>query len=112
MPAFLWGGLQGLLQQASMVAMHLFLDPARSLLVARAGNLLRHVENEQAGLVAVPVGEVEQAQARFRLQGCAVGDGETPLVHAFVNNIVEQIEGVAVDALVVLVVTDEGAAIV
>jgi hypothetical protein len=108
-PAFVRRINEGLAQQFGVVGHNGILYLAFALLVAFGTDVLGDVENEQAGRIGVPVGEVEQFVACLLIKRGAVGNSEAILKQAFVDDVVEQIKGVAVHALIGGVITDEGA---
>ncbi len=56
------------------------------------------------------MGKIEQLMASIGIEGCTVRDGEAVVEHALIDDVVEEIEGVAVNLLVGGIVTDHLAA--
>lgn len=109
-PTFVGSVEQGLAQQFGVVGHDGILYFAFALLVAFGADSFGDVEDEQAGRIVVPTGEVEQFVACFLIERGAVGNSETLLKQSFVNDVVEQIKSVAVHALIGGIITNEGAA--
>jgi hypothetical protein len=108
-PAFVGGVEQGLAQQFGVVRHDGILYLAFAMLVAHGTDSFGDVEDEQTGKVVVPMGEVEQFVACLLIERGAVGNSEAMLKQAFVDDVVEQVKGVAVHALIGGIITDEGA---
>src|SRR5579875_298347 len=51
--------------------------------------------------------QIEQLNARERFQRRAICDSENTLLHAFVDNEIEEVKAVAVDKLIILIVADK-----
>lgn len=88
----------------------LFPNDALSRLILLDADVGGEVEDEQASVILVLAGHAQQAMARLRRQCRAIGERKTGLQHSFMDNIVKEIEAVAIDLLVRFVVTDQGAA--
>ena len=90
-----------------MIGDDVVLDDALSLAVVDAAGGFGDVEDKQAGGVVVAGGQLAQVAASFGIESRAVGDSETVVEHALVDDVVEEVEGVAVDMLVGDVIADE-----
>ncbi len=60
----------------------------------------------------MPAGEFEQSAAGLGLKSSAICYSKAAIIHAFIDNKVEEIECVAVDALVGGIVADQFAAMI
>src|SRR5450759_1381099 len=99
-----------LLQEAGVVGDYLLFYTAGAQPVARQADFRGHVEDEQAAIVTRLARLSAQPAASIGTQRRAIGDGETAQVHTFLDDIVEEVKRVAVELLVVFVITDHGTA--
>lgn len=107
MPALVGRVEEGLLEEAHVVGDDVVFDDTLSLTIVGAAGGFGDVEDEQAGGVVVAGGELAQVAASFGIESSAIGNGETVVEHALVNDVVEEIEGVTVDVLIGDVITDK-----
>ena len=106
-PTFVRGIEEGLLEEADVVGDDVLFDDTFSLAVVGAAGGFGDVEDEQTGGVVVAGSHFTQAMTGLWVKSGAIGDGETIVEHALVDNAVEEVEGIAVDVLVGDVIADE-----
>lgn len=111
-PAFVGGVEEGLLEKADMVRDDVIFDDTLSLAVMSVAGGFGDVEDEQTGGVVVAGSHFPQASTGLWVKSGAIGDGEAIVEHALVDNVMEEVKGVAVDALVGDVIADERTTIV
>lgn len=112
LPTFGGGVEQRLLQETGVVGDNLLFDAAGTLPVARQADVRRRVEDEQAAVVAEVTRLRAQAEARIGTQRGAISHREASQVQALLYDVVEEVKGVAVDLLVVLVIADHSATVI
>ncbi len=111
-PTFVRGIEEGLLEEADVVGDDVLFDDTFSLAVVGAAGGFGDVEDEQTGGVVVAGSHFTQAMTGLWVKSGAIGDGEAVVEHAFVNDVVEEVKGIAVDLLVGDVIADQRTAIV
>ena len=95
-----------------MVGDDILFDDAFSLAITGLAGGFGDIEDEQTGGVVVTGSHFTQAATGLWVKSSAIGDGEAVVEQALVDDVVEEIEGVAVDLLVGDVVADQRTAIV
>jgi len=100
------------LEEADVVRDDILFDDTVSLAVAGITGSFGDVEDEQASGVVVTGSHFTQAATGLWVKSSAIGDGEAVVEHALVDDVVEEIEGVAVDLLVGDVIADQRTTIV
>lgn len=95
-----------------MVGDYLLFYTAGAQQIAHEADFRGRVENEQAAIITILTRLSAQPATSIGTQRRAIGDGETAQVHAFLDDIVEEVKCVAVDLLVVFVVTDHSATVI
>lgn len=111
-PTFVRGIEEGLLEEADVVGDDVLFDDTVSLAVVGAAGGFGDIEDEQTGGVVVAGSHFTQAMTGLWVKSGAIGDGEAVVEHAFVNDVVEEVKGIAVDLLVGDVIADQRTAIV
>ena len=111
-PAFVGCVDEGLLEEADVVRDDVLFDDAFSLAIAGLAGSFGDVEDEQTGSVVVTGSHFTQAATGLWVKSGAIGDGEAVVEHALVDDVVEEIEGIAVDLLVGDVIADQRTAMV
>jgi len=111
-PAFVGGVNEGLLEEADVVGDDVLFDDTVSLAVVGAAGGFGDIEDEQTGGVVVAGCHFTQAMTGLWVKSGAIGDGEAVVEHALVDNVMEEVKGVAVDLLVGDVIADQRTAMV
>ncbi len=107
MPTFVRGVEESLLEEADVVRDDVLFDDTFALAIMGEAGGFGDVEDEQTGGVVVAGSHFTQAATGLWVKSGAIGDGEAVVEHALVDNVVEEVKGVAVDALVGDVITDQ-----
>jgi len=103
---------QRLLQQTRVIGMYWGFDAARAPLITLVGDAFWNLKDQEGGAIAVAARQIQQCVAGFRAQRRAVGYREAAIPQAFIDNIVKEIESVAIDILVARIVADQFAAMI
>jgi hypothetical protein len=111
-PAFVGGVEESLLEEADAERDDVLFDDTVSPAILGAAGGFGNVEDEEAGGVVVTGSQFTQAATGLWVKSGAIGDGEAVVEHTLVDNVMEEVKGVAVDALVGDVIADERTAIV
>src|SRR5438270_12286190 len=99
-PTFIGGVEESLLEEAHVVGDDVLFDDTFSLAVVGAAGGFGDVEDEQTGGVVVAGSHSTQAMTGPWVKSGAIGDGDAVVEHAIVNDVVEEVQGIAVDLVV------------
>ena len=95
-----------------MVGDDMIFNDTLSLAVVGVAGGFGDVEDEQTGGVVVAGSYFPQAMTCLWVKSGAIGDSEAVIEHALVDNVMEEVEGIAVDALVGHVIADKRTTVV
>ena len=90
-----------------MIGQDLCFDFAFAQLVPLRTGLLRDVEDEQARQEAIPARYFAQSTTGLGVEGGTVGYSKAPQVQTFADDVIKQVEGIAIDLLIAGVITDK-----
>jgi hypothetical protein len=92
------------LEQIVVEGDDLFPNQAMTLSIALDTDFWRDIKYEETGMIIMAFGQPQQPFARFGLERGTVRNGETTLQHAFIDDVVEKIKGVAIHLLIAFIV--------